>query len=194
MPFNNTPGDPDANSYPDVAYFRAYSAARLPAVDLTGVIDATIEAWLQAGTREIDACFDWTGVATAPDTQALGWPRSGMLNRNSGSIANDAIPTPLKDATCEFVVQMRTQDRLSDNEPIKKGITSIKAGSIALTFADVLGGNKRNPAEAADVNARLAQSDLNYLSDVVPDEVRRLLVESWFNQNMVTLPLVFEAF
>ena len=149
---------------------------------------------LIAAARELDACFDWTGAAV-DDVQALTWPRSGMLTRNNFAIPTSgatSIPRDLKNAQCEMALQLGASDRLGDNDPLRKGITSIKAGSVALTFSDVQG--QQATRESADVRIRQQQSDLNYASSVVPDEVRRLLVPSWFRQNNVSLPFVFDAF
>jgi len=192
MPLNETPGDAGANTYATLAEFETYAAARLPALKwFTTAADPAKEAALLAGCRSLDACFDWTGIAT-DDVQALCWPRKGMLTRNNFAIGETVIPQALKDAQCEFALQLGASDRLGDNDPLKKGITSIKAGDVALTFSDVQGGAKTR--EAADVAVRLQQSDLNYVSDVVPDEVRRLLVKSWFIQRSVARPFLFETF
>lgn len=182
-----TPGASDANSYADLDEARAYIATRLPAVTDPG--DETLKAWLIAGTREIDACFPWTGVATNPDVQALCWPRTGMLNRRGGVIANNENPIELKNASIEFGVQLGAGDRLSDNDVFKKGITSIKAGSVALTFSDVQG--KATTQESAQVQLRKEQSDLRYAQDVVPSEVRRLLVPGWYTEADIQEGIIF---
>ena len=190
MSLDTTPGSPTQDSYATLAEFETYAASRLPALSwFTSATDPQKEAALRAAARELDACFAWTGTAV-DDTQALTWPRSGMLTRNGYSIATTAIPNDLKNAQCEFALQLGAGDRLADNDPLKKGITSIKAGSVALTFSDVQG---KATKESADVFIRKQQSDLNYVSDVVPAEVRRLLVPSWYTQNSISRPFIFEA-
>lgn len=185
-------GSATANSYATLAEFETYAAARLPALTwFTTATDARKEAALIAGARELDACFAWTGTAV-DETQALTWPRRGMLSRNGFTILTTVNPVDLKNAQCEFALQLGAGDRVGDNDPLRKGITSIKAGSVALSFSDVQG--QAQSRESADVRVRQQQSDLNYVSGVVPDEVRRLLVPSWFTQNNITQPLVFEAF
>lgn len=195
MSLNTTPGDASADSYATLAEFNAYAANRLPAVKwfLTAA-DADKEAALRAACRELDQDFDWTGSA-ADAVQALCWPRLGMTNRNGFVIPTSgatSIPLQLKNAQCEFALQLGAADRLGDNDPLKKGITFLKAGSVELKFSDTQGSKAAN-YEAADVDIRKQQSDLNYISNAVPDEVRRLLVGGWFNQNSVKLPIVFVA-
>lgn len=195
MSLDTTPGSATGNSYATLAEFKTYAAARFPAVTWFGTAtDPQLEQMLIAACRELNACFDWTGRAT-DSVQALSWPRVGMRNRNGFTIDSsgaNSIPVDLKNAQCEFALQLGASDRLGDNVPIHKGITGIKAGSVSLQFADVIGRHQDH--ESADVTIRKQQSDLNYVSDVVPDEVRRLLVASWFTQNLTSLPLVFQTF
>lgn len=183
-----TPGAANANSYADLDEAREYIATRLPTVADPG--DETLKAWLIAGTRETDNCFAWTGAATDPDVQALAWPRTGMLNKNGGAIASTVVPDGVKNAAIEFGIQLGAGDRISDNDVFKKGITSIKAGSVALTFADVQGGNSY---EGAEVLVRKEQSDLRYVSDVVPAEVRRQLVPGWYTEADIQNGVMFGA-
>lgn len=187
-----TAGAANADTYATLAELEAYAAARLPALSWFALAtDPQKEAALAAAARELDACFDWTGAAV-DDVQALTWPRSGMLSRNGFVLGTDVIPVDLKNAQCEMALQLGASNRLGDNDPLRKGITSIKAGSVALTFSDIR-GHARGSAESAQVGVRLAQSDLNYVSDVVPDEVRRLLVPSWFVQADIQQPFLFEV-
>lgn len=188
LTLTTTPGAANANSYADLTEARAYIATRMPAVTDPG--DEPLKAWLIAGTREIDACFNWTGAAADPDGQALNWPRTGMLNKNGGSIASDAVPDQLKNAAIEFAVQLGAGDRLSDNDTLKKGIIGIKAGSVALQFSDVQG---KGTYESAEVALRKEQQDLRYASDVVPSEVRRLLVPGWYVEGDITGGIMFGA-
>lgn len=191
MALDPTPGSASANSYASLAEFEAYAAARVPALAWFTAADNTVKsAVLMAAAREIDACFVWTGVAV-DEVQALTWPRRGMLSRNGFAIGVTAIPNDLKNAQCELALQLGAGDRLGDNDPLRKGVTSLKAGSVALTFSDVQG--QQSSREAADVAIRKLMSDLNWASGVVPDEVRRLLVPSWFQQSSISRPFIFCA-
>jgi hypothetical protein len=181
-----------ANTYATLAEFNAYAANRVPALAwFTAAGDPAKEAALQAAARELDACFAWTGTAV-DEVQALTWPRSGMLTRNGFAILTTVVPTDLKNAQCELALQLGAGDRLGDNSALEKGITSLKAGSVALTFSDVK-SQQSSTREGADISIRRKQSDLNYVSSVIPDEVRRLLVPSWYTQNTVSRPTIFEA-
>jgi hypothetical protein len=183
-----TPGAPDANSYASLDEARAYIATRFPQVTDPG--DDVLSAWLVAGTRETDASFAWTGTAANADVQALDWPRAGMLNKRGGVIAINVVPLELKNAATEFGVQLGAGDRISDNDVLKKGITGIKAGSVELRFSDVQGG-KAASYEGGEVLVRKEQSDMRYVGDAVPNEVRRLLVPGWYDEADIQGNIIF---
>lgn len=186
MALDPTVGGANANTYASLAEFETYAASRLPQLAwFIAASNGEKEAALQAAARELDAYFAWNGTAVDA-VQALTWPRSGLVNRNGFTIAGTTIPQALKSAQCEFALQLGAGDRVSDNSAQKKGITSLQAGDVALSFAEAQGNGSY---ESADVAIRKAQSDLNYLA--APDEVRRLLVPTWFKQNSVKRPFVF---
>lgn len=188
-----TPGSATAESYATVAEFDAYWASRLPAITwIATATEAQKEAALRAAARFLDAAPDWTGEAV-DDVQALAWPRSGMLTRNGFDIATSgaaSITSPLKNAQCELAGQLGAGDLLSDNDAAKLGIASVKAGSVAVSFQNI----DNSSLESVDLLIRRLTSEFNYL--MLPGEVRRLLVPSWFNQpSVIPAPgLLFRAF
>ena len=84
-------------------------------------------------TRLMESLFTWTGYATTT-TQALGWPRTGLLDRIDASLDSDTVPEEVKDAEAEFARQLLVANRGQDNEIEAQGISSIKAGSVFLQF------------------------------------------------------------
>jgi hypothetical protein len=113
----------------------------------------------------------WTGRATSPETQALCWPREGMMNRNGAPIPNDVIPPSLKEAVAEFAGQLAVADRSLDNTAAVQGITNVKAGSVSVSFAGI---------------------DGVMVTKVIPDVVSFLLVPSWYTQETIEGSLSFE--
>lgn len=183
-----TPGAANANSYATVAELDTYAATRpgAPAWFATAAT-ADKEAALIMATRMLDGRLNWTGAPTTPATQALGWPRTGMLNRNSYAIDSAVLPLGLVEATCEQALQMGgTGNGLADNDPINQGITSVKAGSVAVTFKEI----DESTPESADVQFRKKEQELAWAS--VPDSVRALLVPSWYTTEGVARPLMFD--
>lgn len=164
MPLITTPGSSTADSYVSLLEFAAYLAARLhvPAA-VTDAPDAVREAALRMATRLIDAmpcpvvdgvAWEFQGAAEDAD-QALLFPAAGLLDRRGQAIAAGTVPKELKEAVSEFALQLIVGDRTLDSEIETQGITSIKAGPVAVEFKD-------------DVRAK-----------VVPDAVRNLLPSWW---------------
>jgi hypothetical protein len=193
MALITTPGDATANSFADVAYFRAFHVTRYPQIKwIATAVDAVVEALLIMAGRGLNNNLAWTGSAVDA-VQAMTWPRVGMLTRNGFSIATsgaDSIPNDLKNAQCELAGQMGAKDLVSDNDAALKGIASVKAGSVAVAFQNM----DTSSPDAVDMMLRRMGSEFNYLSSEIPGEVRRLLVPSWFEQPTIVRKALFEVF
>jgi hypothetical protein len=188
MALVTTPGSASANSYASLEELNAYLAARVPAAALASGTDEQKEAALKAAARVLDASFVWTGSAV-DSTQALTWPRNGMYTRNGFAIANTVNPIDLKNAQCELAAQMHAVNLTSDNEALKQGITSVKAGSVAVTFKEI----DQSSTESADIEIRKLDPALAWAARQIPDAVRLLLVASWYIRESVARPLIFGA-
>jgi hypothetical protein len=166
MTLVTTPGAADAVSYASVAEADAYHLTHLYATDWDAASETQKEAALVMATRVLDASpRAWLGAASV-ETQALGWPRTGLVNRNGFAIASGELPSALKQATAEFARQLLTADRTADNAIVLQGIASLSAGPVSLSFRD------REPEY-------LAITRKESLEAVVPDAVIALLVPSW---------------
>lgn len=151
-----TPGATDANSYCTVAEANTYHDSHLRPADWTAADTSTKTIGLIMATRVMDAMFDWAGQVST-DTQALMWPRVGVLKRNLvQNVDHQIIPIELKNAVAEFARNLIATDRVADSDIETQGITSLTAGPISLSFSD-------------DVKAK-----------VVPDSVFHLLPSHWF--------------
>jgi hypothetical protein len=196
MALDTTPGAASADSYASLTELATYLANRYPSTTLAAADSTNQEGAMRAGARLLDLGFAWTGFAV-DDVQALAWPRRGMVTMNGFPIPTSgatSIPVQLKDAQMEFAVALYKGDRLSDNPSLKiigseTSVQSIKAGPLALSF----GGGTFSSMESFDAFVRSMNSDLKYLSKLVPDAVRYLLVPSWFKQPSIARPLIFGA-
>jgi hypothetical protein len=72
------------------------------------------------------------------------------------------LPRELKEALAELAGQLGTSDSTLDNDVIVQGLTSIRAGSVSLTFKDMI---ERH---------------------VLPDMVWNLMPPSWFTEEIIT--------
>jgi hypothetical protein len=162
----------DADSYASLAEGDAFAASHLYAAAWIALADASQEAALRMARVILDASPKaWTG-SQATQTQALRWPRIGMLTRDGVAIPSNVNPEDLKRAQWELARQLALADRTADNSIINQGITSLSAGSVSLSFAD------------ASVNNSLLVTrsirELNALAAVLPDAVKFLIPPSWF--------------
>jgi hypothetical protein len=172
-----TVGGPGSNSYCLLAEATAYFDERLPLPTPWLASGDMCNRALTMATRVLDSMAQpfvsyvkdgayyitrkqWTGEP-ASTTQRLAWPRIGMFNRNGGEIAEDEIPQELKEATAELAGQLMMADTTLDNDVAVKGITSIKAGSVSLSFA-------------AGIEAH-----------VLPNAVLNLMPASWFTDEVI---------
>ena len=147
-----------ANSYCTLAEADQYQDDR-PAVSTTWA-DASENSKIRAllwATKLMEACFEWTGYASTT-TQALGWPRMGLLERIDVSLDSDTVPSEIKNAQSEFARQLLVSNRAQDSDIESDSIKSVKAGSIALEFDSSAAYNK-----------------------VVPDAVYLMIPQDWFS-------------
>lgn len=128
-----TAGAVNANSYCTLAEGNTYHESHLYASTWTdGEDDNKIIALVWA-TRLLDEQYDWVGEKIS-STQALRWPRSGVIDRDGWEVDFDTIPQFLKNATAELARQLMTSDRFGTRDSAQAGIKSVKAGSVAVEF------------------------------------------------------------
>lgn len=173
-----TVGGANSNAYCTVIEAQWYFDTRLP---LSGWDDADDQSVLLImATRLLDALArpfktlvpaqggvpayyrvrrQWTG-APATTTQRLAWPRTGMYDRNGNAIPSNVIPEDLKEAVSEFAGQLGLGDRSLDNDVVTQGVTSVRAGSVSVTFKE------------------------NIVPQVIPDAVYALLPQSWLTDEL----------
>ena len=125
-----TAGGASANAYCTVAEADSYHEGRLHIEDWTGAATATKEAAIVWATTLLDTQMDWVGSQTTT-TQALRWPRSGIIDTEGYSVDDDAIPQFLINATAEFarllIIEDRTVEQSGDEyEEIRVGPIMLK--------------------------------------------------------------------
>lgn len=176
-----TPNAANANSFVTLEEYAYYHERRLPldppvvvtgdvaarnVIMATRVLSSMIVArksirWDKAGNPYYYTSRAWTGeIATS--TQSLAWGRKGMLDRLGRVIAENVIPQELKDSTSELAGQLGLGDRTLDSDVKVQGITSIKAGSVGLTFKETIE------------------------TQVLPDAVLNLMPPSWLTDEIIT--------
>lgn len=115
-------GKVDSNTYVDVAQARAYATERgvtLPADD------GAVEAMLIRAADYLEAQrAQYQGHKTFPEVpQAMQWPRTGVIIDCNYELPEDAIPTELKKAQMQAVVEIQNGFNLmpsTDGRVVKK--------------------------------------------------------------------------
>lgn len=180
-----TVGAANANTYASLAEYKAYIETRVPYVEwrdlaiLGTTIDEQLEIDLIAACRLLSNNLKWTGTA-ASETQVLSWPRNGMYSRNGVLIASNVNPVDLKLAQCEYAIQIRNGDLLSDNDAAAKGVSKVKAGSVEVGFHAI----DTSTNESVDIIVRRSSPEFAWMR--VPQAVRDLLVDSWYARELVS--------
>lgn len=174
-----TVGGVSANSYETLLEAQDYFDARLPVAGwdnansqdvLLAMATRLLENYAQSLKKLVPAANGiaayylvgrkWTG-SPATTTQRLSWPRIGMYDINGNLIPSTVIPEELKEAQSELAGQLGNADRTLDNDVITQGVTSVRAGSVSVTFKDQI------------------------FKQLIPDAVLDLLVPGWLTDEVI---------
>ena len=153
-----TPGAANANSYITRSEADTYHESRLHIATWSAATDLVKDAALMMATTLLDTRVKWRGAPTTT-TQALQWPRTGLVNRVGAAIPDNVIPQELKWATAELARLLIATDRTAENEVAASGLKALKAGPVNLQFRE----------DIATSPTRM-----------IPDYVRALLVPLWY--------------
>lgn len=99
----------NANAYADLDEGNTYHGARLHNRDWETADDEKREIALVWATRLLDQHARWEGYPVST-TQSLRWPQYGAFTKDGDEEESDAIPTWLRDATCEFALFLLRAD------------------------------------------------------------------------------------
>jgi hypothetical protein len=112
-----------------------YHLGHLYASAWTGASAATKDAALVMATRLLDTLVEWDGWVVT-ETQALLWPRSGMLYRNGYSVPSNVVPIDLKRATSELARLLIVADLTAESDVENQKLKALTAGPVRLEFGD----------------------------------------------------------
>jgi hypothetical protein len=98
---DNTGAVAGANSYLDVAAFKAYHDDR--GADYSGFTDPQIEAALIRATDYLDQRFSFTGKKIRGRDQTTEWPRTGVTDRDGYGV--DGLPHEVTGACAEYAIR-----------------------------------------------------------------------------------------
>jgi hypothetical protein len=139
MPFVFTVEDgtgllPGANSYADVLFAEDYFTVDPQAIAawilLTTLQQQAVLVW---ATRVLDQKCFYYGIKTV-SSSPLRWPRNYTVDKDANAIGKNVVPLQLKQATCEVVKFLLTNDPTTgvDVDRIKR----ITADVVSIEFQD----------------------------------------------------------
>lgn len=120
------------DTYVTLAEADAYAALRAW-TDWDALADPVKEARLVDAVTYLDTSYTWKGKI-ASTSQALSWPRTGVVDGEGRSLAADAYPKGLKAAQIELA-RLSVAGPLVTNDT-QGEVKSIQAGSVGITFKD----------------------------------------------------------
>lgn len=131
MSLVTTAGSSNANAYLE----------RLEASEILSRESSRIAQWdaleveaqenaIRLATSTIDGAFSFDGRRTNGSSQALAFPRAGLVNREGYTVDAQTIPDEVVRATAHFALDLALRDRLAQEALSGQGFRSIKVGSI----------------------------------------------------------------
>ena len=129
MALVTTPGAVNADTYASLAEAVAYVGT----LTFTGkwpATEAAQEALLKQAALKMET-LSWKGTrAASAETQALAFPRAGLVDRDGYAIDSTIIPRAVKTAQIALALWLAKKDRTADPSP-----ASLKVGSLEISGA-----------------------------------------------------------
>ena len=125
-----TAGDASANTYATLEEAEAYFEGRLYTSDWDAETDENKNKALAWATKLLDQLIEWDGQYTL-ESQALRWPRGGVVTPDGKYLDANTIPDFLKNATAEFAAALLDENRTED--PDTAGFSKMKVSVLSFT-------------------------------------------------------------
>ena len=138
--FDDSVGGASSNSYISMVAADDYQKGNLNRETWGSATAARKEMALLMATRLLDEHYVWTGTL-ATSTQALGWPRTGVEDKEERAVSSTTIPTKIQEATAELAFWLLTSDRVLTSTE-SDVVDSVKVGPIEVEFSqrEITGG------------------------------------------------------
>lgn len=130
-----TIGGANSNSYATLAEAEAYLGAKIVNPDWNGLANEDKNGLLISAARQLDLLYYQGSVVT--ETQALQWPRYGMVDRHGWSVLSTEIPTDLKSAQIELAYSLALGNYLLEPDTSATEFSRVAIGDLDVTYRDV---------------------------------------------------------
>lgn len=138
-----------SNSYTDRTFADAFLERNIWADAWTAATTASRDAALVWATQLLDDSVVWLGQRVS-ETQALGWPRYQVWDRDGYAIASNVVPVAVQRATAELARLLLIADRTAEAETV--AYRELEAGPLRIVFDE---GQQQRPVITAGVLAML---------------------------------------
>lgn len=121
-----------ANSYATVAEADDYLVANIHVAPIWAALDTASKEYLLAwASRYLDQRATWNGDRMV-NTSGLRWPRTGVYTIDDVLIADDEVPTALKQATIEMARYLIASDRSTERD--QDALKELQVDVVKLVF------------------------------------------------------------
>lgn len=98
--------------------------------------DADKEAAIRRATAFLSNSFIWAGLRTNGRSQALAWPRGGVVDQEGNGIESDEIPVEIKDACAEIALrELVTPGAMNPDFTASEMVKREKVGPLETEYA-----------------------------------------------------------
>lgn len=132
------------DSYVDENAAIAYGTARGWSSAFLSLSITEVAQLLQDAAVYLDRSYVWKGQITA-ETQALSWPRSGVVDHEGRTVASDSVPAVIGSAQIELAYLQYTSGAILATKT-QGDIESVKAGPVSVKFT-----NGNTPSEGQKI-------------------------------------------
>ena len=129
--FDATVGTSTSNSYVSVTEFTDYFSRFPFDTDIPLDDSNLIERLLTSATFSIDNSINFDSWETDFQSQALKWPRTGLVDERLLIIPNNSIPKRLKNATCLLALWLYEECANDNTSDVDSNPQEVKLGGRA---------------------------------------------------------------
>ena len=112
--------------------FKVYMAGRIGVTAYDSATNANKQKALVSATRWLDR-QKWQGAKTS-SSQALEFPRTGLVDKYGDEVADDSVPTAVESACYELAYILLDDATKQDNADTGSNVKKVQAGSASVEF------------------------------------------------------------
>lgn len=132
---NAAVGGAASNSYVTLVEAEEYLTAKITNTDWNALNDEDKAGLLISAARQLDLLY-WQG-SVVDNTQALQWPRYGMVNNHGWPVLPTEIPKDLKAAQVELAYSLALGNFLLEPDTSATEFSRVAIGDLDVTYRDV---------------------------------------------------------